>query len=88
MVKFISYDGKWPALCMGTLVIEVDGKKMELENCLESGGRVSFDANWEEATVEIGKWSVDLPKDLERYREEIENCVNENVPWGCCGGCV
>jgi hypothetical protein len=87
MVKFISYDGKWPSLCMGTLVIEVDGKKIELKDCLGSGGSIWFHDDYG-GTVEHGEWSVDLPKGLERYREEIEDCVNENVPWGCCGGCI
>lgn len=30
MIKFISYDGKYPNFCSGTLILEVDGKKRAL----------------------------------------------------------
>lgn len=26
-VKFISYDGTYPCLCMGTLILEIDGER-------------------------------------------------------------
>lgn len=87
MVKFVSYNGKYPNLCSGTLVLEVDGKKRELSHALCSGGSVSFDENWN-ASVTYGSWSVDLPEDLEPYRQEIEELVNSEVPLGCCGGCI
>ena len=88
MVKFISYDGKYPCLCMGTLKIEVEGKVYTLGHCLRTGGHVWFDDEWCEH-VEEGRWSVcDLPDELEKYEKEIEEVVNENVSWGCCGGCV
>ena len=79
MVKFVSYDGRYPNLCSGTLVLEVDGKKRELAHALCSGGSVSFGRNWN-AFVTSGSWSVDLPEDLEPYRKEIEELVNSEVP--------
>lgn len=86
MVRFISYDGKYPNLCSGTLVLEVDGKTREIPYALCSGGSVFFDKG--NAFVETGRWSVNLPEDLEPYRKEIEDLVNDEVPQGCCGGCL
>lgn len=88
-IKFISYDGSYPNLCSGTLVIEVFGVKFELQNVLVSGGHVWFDDNYDEH-VETGSWelSYDFPEELEPFRKEIRDLVNENVPYGCCGGCV
>lgn len=85
MVKFISYDGKFPNLCSGILVLEVDGKKWELSHALCSGGYVGFNERLN-AVVEEGPWSVNLPEDLEPYRQEIEELVNDEIPHGCCGG--
>lgn len=89
-VKFISYDGAFPNLCSGKLILEVNGKKVEFPNyCLCSGGSVSFSDDWEE-TVTQGEWRItDFPKDFpENLKTEAEDIVNENVRWGCCGGCV
>lgn len=87
-VEFISYDGAYPNLCSGLLVLKINGKVKEFPRyCLCSGGGVWFDDNWVEH-VESGPWSIDLPKDLEPLREEIEKCINENIPHGCCGGCT
>ncbi len=87
-VKFISYNGRYPHLCTGTLVIEIDGEVYNLYNSLSSGGGVSFTADWDEI-VTSGAWSVDgLPVEIEHLRKEIEDVVNKNVRWGCCGGCV
>ena len=86
MIKFISYDGHWPNLCCGTLVLEIDGViRKDFDLC--SGGRVWFSPDWEEY-VEDGPWTVNVPDDLLHLRREIEDVVNDNVPWGCCGGCV
>lgn len=88
MVKFISYNGKYPNLCSGELVIEIDGKECNLgKYVLRSGGSVSFTDDWDEVVTD-GAWSVDVPEELQKYKEEIEEVVNDNVPWGCCGGCV
>lgn len=40
-------------------------------------------------SVKSGDWRISkLPDDLEPYRDEILKVVNENVPHGCCGGCI
>lgn len=90
-VKFISYDGKAPNLCSGTLVIEVAGVQFKLEDVLESGGSVTFDEEWED-TITEGPWKIadyaEFPEELEPFKKKILELVNENVEHGCCGGCV
>lgn len=91
MVEFISYDGKWPNLCRGTLKIKVNGIFYSLKYAMCSGGSVWFDKDWCDH-VESGPWTIDIDEkeypELIPYVEEITKVVNENVPQGCCGGCI
>lgn len=100
-VKFISYTGEFPNLCSGILTLEIDGveytfgdrynrPKPEFKRFWRSGGNVSFDSNWYEH-VKSGEWHInvnDLPEQFRKYAQEIDIVFNENVEWGCCGGCV
>lgn len=88
MVEFVSYDGDFPNLCSGTLVLRIDGEEVTFPKyCLHSGGRVWFDEYWD-AHVWYGDWSVVVPEQYADIKDEIERCVNENVEHGCCGGCL
>ena len=89
MVEFIKYDGKCPCLCFGTLSIKVNDKAYHLENVMISGGCVLHDADWN-FDVTQGPWELDLKKypELLPYEKEITDLVNENVEYGCCGGCI
>lgn len=89
MVEFISYNGKWPCLCMGTLTIKVDGKTYWLKHAMVSGGGICRNEEWDMWTEE-GDWEVNLDEypELVPYKEEITRIVNENVEHGCCGGCI
>ena len=87
-VEFISYDGKFPNLCSGELILLINGIKHKFPlYCMSSGGKIWFDNNYNEH-IEYGEWSVDVPKELKEYEEEINYCVNEHVVHGCCGGCI
>lgn len=89
-IEFVSYDGRYPCLCMGTLVIKVNGKTYRLKNALVSGGAVLPNDDFSDMWTVEGEWSVavyDYPE-LEPYKEEIARVVNENVEYGCCGGCI
>ena len=88
MVEFVSYDGAFPCLCAGILVLRINGKERVMpQYCMKSGGRVWFDKDWG-GHVETGPWSVSVPADLADLQYEIDACVNANVPHGCCGGCI
>jgi len=89
-VNFVSYDGKYPNLCSGNLILEVDGKLFKFErHSLCSGGSVTFNDNWEER-VSSGPYTVDeFPEGFpEEAKAEALEVINNNVPHGCCGGCV
>lgn len=88
-LKFISYDGKYPNLCAGILIIELDGVKVTFEpHSLCSGGSVWFDEHWNEYITE-GPWSITMPYDFPKeLYQELKDLINENIPLGCCGGCV
>lgn len=85
----IKYDGQYPNLCSGHLIVIVDGTEYDFgKYCLYSGGSVSFDEEWNEQVTQ-GEWSVDYPEDFpEELKEEVLIAINKEIPWGCCGGCV
>lgn len=101
-VKFIFYDGKWPNLCRGTLILEIDGERVifgyhhlgEKFNdndmyCPFWYSRGGINPNYE--GTYSGEWEIDakeLPEQYRKYAEEIDRVFNENVEWGCCGGCI
>ena len=89
-LKFVSYDGGYPNMCAGVLVLSVDGEDVEFpSHSLSSGGSVWFDDDWSEH-IDQGPWSInrwpqEFPVEL---RSQAVKLVNKNVPFGCCGGCV
>lgn len=88
MIEFVSYSGKYPNLCSGDLIVKINGEEVNLGICLRSGGVCGFTAEWEDY-VTHGDWKIDeLPEAYEKYRKEIEKVANDNVPHGCCGGCL
>lgn len=89
-LEFVSYNGKYPILCSGDLVLSLDGKNISFpSHCLSSNGSVYFDDEWNDY-VEHGDWSIEYwPEGFPEQLKEIALAlVNENVPHGCCGGCV
>jgi hypothetical protein len=91
-VNFISYTGSYPCLCHGELTLEIDGTKhtfgygCEFPHFWSSGGYISDDYE-----VVEGEWEIDverLPEQFWDVADEIDKVFNENVPYGCCGGCI
>ena len=88
-IEFVSYDGKYPYLCMGELIIKIDGKTYSFKNAMRSGGCILKNEDWN-MWSETGPWYLDLEEhpELEEYKEKITEVINDNVEWGCCGGCI
>ena len=116
-VKFISYNGAYPCLCHGVLILEIDGKQYKFghnslkyhfdkngkgyyededpkapnfETFWSSGGSVTHDDDWN-WDIQHREWEIDVEELPEQFRElaaEIDAVFNENVDYGCCGGCI
>jgi hypothetical protein len=89
-LTFVSYDGDYPNLCSGNLIMAINGVNIHFpEFCLSSGGSVSFTEDWDEI-IESGEWTIsNFPKNFpDELKTEANKIVNENIPQGCCGGCV
>jgi hypothetical protein len=85
----IEYDGAWPNLCSGHLIVNIDDMRYDFGNhCLMSGGDVYFDDDWNE-TIKHGPWAVNFPENFpEEYKKATIEAINDQIPWGCCGGCI
>lgn len=92
-VEFISYTGEYPCLCSGILTLKIDGKKVRFGYGTPntpfwiSGGGLS--PNYVGAYQ--GEWKINvdrIPEEYHKYASEIDEVFNDNVPWGCCGGCI
>jgi len=86
----IYYDGKYPNLCSGELIVILNDTPWEFgSHSLVSGGSVWFDDDWNDH-VTSGEWTIDSwPKDFpEEYKIQTLGAVNSQIGWGCCGGCV
>lgn len=81
----IEYDGEYPCLCSGTLIVYI--KYVFPEYCLNSGGSIGFswDYNVTKGPWTITKWPKDFPENL---KDKVLEKVNNEIPWGCCGGCI
>lgn len=93
-IEFVSYDGKWPCLCLGTLVLEIDGVEHSLKGGLCSGGTCWIDYDYD-AHVTEGEWDINFDYEdwlalnlTDEEKQYIVCLFNENVENGCCGGCI
>lgn len=87
----ISYDGAWPNLCSGRLIVTIDNITWDFgQYVLSSGGRVCFDDDWSNAHIEEGPWGVnEWPDDFpENLKALVIDAINSEITHGCCGGCI
>ena len=91
-VKFVSYTGVYPNLCSGVLTLEINGEKVAFGYGAPyrpfwcSGGGCTCDYETYQ-----GEWIIDvaeIPYEYQKYAREIDEVFNENVSYGCCGGCI
>ena len=89
----IEYDGKWPCLCMGHLKVWIDDTLWDFgTHALSSGGYIEHDGYFNDWETHSGEWTIDdysWPKDFpEDMKKAVLDKINEEIPWGCCGGCI
>ena len=98
-VEFVSYTGKWPNLCSGILTLRIYGKEHRFgygsgmhEPFWSSGGSCSFPNGYGgNPYVSERPWIIDAERLADAFKPlapEIDEVFNNNVLFGCCGGCI
>ena len=55
-----------------------------------SGGCAGVDSECNSFCI-TDPWELDaeeIPEQLKGHEDELIEIFNDNVPWGCCGGCI
>lgn len=66
-----------------------DKNNPNFESFWSSGGCVKYRNG--DYDVSHGEWEIDveqIPEQFQKYADEIDSEFNENVQYGCCGGCI
>lgn len=94
MIKeIVSYDGGYPMLCGGTLKVILDsGEELEISNPCASGGGICQSEDGD-MWPEKGEWKIGYGLKSNKIltqedKQKVVDWFNENVPHGCCGGCI
>ena len=102
-VKFVSYTGRYPNLCTGVLILNIDGtdyvfgydyktqKESDFPSFWHSGGNCGFSSDYSKEYCNRSEWIIEvngIPEQFRKYAAEIDRVFNENVEYGCCGGCL
>lgn len=96
-VEFISYSGEYPSLCMGVLTLKIDGEEIRFGHDYKNshwhndGNYKCFWISGGYTDIGNNEWKIDyeaLPEKYRQYANEIDRVFNENVDYGCCGGCL
>lgn len=119
-IKFISYTGKYPNLCKGILIVEINGKEYKFGHDFEhyhlkenrydneDPNNPNFEKFWTSGgcirgDFTIGVYSTQEPWELNNEYDKVDEShpqwikellpqllyiFNENVEFGCCGGCI
>ena len=124
MIEFIAYDGEYPNLCSGLLLVSMDNIKYAFCPYMDhfwseknrrtilkddsiikvyglgmiSGSSCPYNEETEDYDVEFGEWNIDVDNLKyengvrfvlsDRQKQELKDCINESVEYGCCGGCI
>jgi hypothetical protein len=85
----IEYDGAYPNLCRGQLVVTIGKTKWTFPPyCLSSGGCAWTKPDYTGTTHgswTIREWPEGFPAEL---KEAVTEAVNGLIEHGCCGGCI
>lgn len=90
VVKFVSYSGRYPYLCMGVLILMIDGEEVKFgHNYLDYDFKTNkykdnnYDQFWssgggftQDYMPYCGEWKIDVNEIPEKYRKYVQEIDN------------